>query len=78
MSDNRQRLEAEGLWLLLDGDDPVLKIVCEQLDYLVSTSRGYTDVGVFVNYRLPEDAPQLPGGPSFAFGDLFVKAEGLE
>lgn len=78
MSDNRQRLEAEALRLLLEGEDPVLYVLREQLAHVVSTSREYTDLGFCVHFTLSADAPRLPGHPSFTFGDVIPEIEGLE
>lgn len=78
MSDNSQRLEAEALRLLLDGDDPVLNVLREQLAHVVSMRREYTGVGSYVDFIHPEDTLPLPGNPSFSFGDVMAEVEGLE
>lgn len=78
MRDNNQRLEAEVLRLLLDGDDPVLNILREQLAHVVSTKRECTGVGFYVDFTLSDDAPRLPGNPSFTLGDVIPEIEGLE
>lgn len=78
MSENSERLEAEALRLLLEGDDPVLSILREQLTYLVDVTREHTGVGPFTNFTLAKEAPVIPGRPSFAFGDVFAEIEGLE
>jgi hypothetical protein len=77
MSDNIQRLESEAFCLLLDGDDPVLAVLRQQLAYVVSIRREY-NLGFCVYFTLSSDAPRLPGGPSFAISDVYAEIEGVD
>lgn len=71
-------MEAEALRLLLDGNDPVLSILRRQINSVTAIRRDHTGCGLFVDFTLSKNAPQLPGQPSFAFGDVIADIEELE
>lgn len=78
MTDHINLLEGEALRLLLDGDDPTLAVLREQLSSVVDVRREYTGVGEFLNFRLAPDSPRLPGNASFAIVDVWCEVEGQE
>lgn len=71
-------LEAEVLRLLLDGDDPILFSLREQLTHLVSVKREHTGVGCYTYFVFDGNAQPVLGEPSFAFGDVIPEIEGLD
>lgn len=71
-------LEQQVLQMLLAGDDPVLSILRRQLEIAQRAPREYSGVGFFTHFRVPLEAPRLPGGPSFRFGDVIAEMDGLE
>ena len=77
MGDNLDRLEAEVLTMLMDGDDPVIHTLRCQSKLAARRPREISGVGFFTSFEIPPDAPRIEGAPSFSFGDVHAEIEGL-
>ena len=69
--------EAAVLQLLLAGDDPVLKILREQLSQAAVRKRELTGCGFFCYFDVGGAAPKLTGRQRFQFGDVEGRIIGL-
>jgi hypothetical protein len=78
MSNGNELFESEALRQLLDGDDPVLQALRGQMSKVLSIHREYTGVGYHATFSMPENAPRLPGNPSFVISDVYAEIEGVE
>jgi hypothetical protein len=73
-----EKLEDEVLNFLFDGNDPVLKALRDQRSAIVSMREQLTGSGFYLEFQLAEDAISIPGKPSFRFGDVDAKIEGVD
>jgi hypothetical protein len=71
------QLEQEVLALLLDGADPVLATLRDQVRVATLKERRFTGVGFFSNYHVPDSAQRIAGNPSIRFGDVHAEIHGL-
>jgi hypothetical protein len=71
-------LEKEVMKLLLDGADPALAVLRQQLEYIKVAKRENTGVGFYTKFTIQERAPRLGEGKSFKFGDVVAEIEGLK
>ena len=69
-------LEKEVMKLLLDGANPVLAVLRQQLEYARLAKRENTGVGFYTKFTIPERAPRLGEGKSFKLGDVVAEIEG--
>src|SRR5436305_953785 len=77
MQDRMDQLEHHVLQMLLEGDDPLLAILRNQLEIATRAPREDSGVGFFTHFEVPEQAPRVPGKPSMQFGDVIAEMEGL-
>lgn len=70
-------LEALVLELLLNGDDPVLRVLRQQLEGCSEFEREFTGSGCFLRFKFGGDVP-LVTPSSFHFGDVFADIEELQ
>jgi hypothetical protein len=71
--------ELEGLVLqrLLDGDDPVLQVLRQQLGSCSGFERELTGAGFFLRFKFGDDVQRVTPG-SFHFGEVSADIEGLQ
>jgi hypothetical protein len=70
-------LERAVLERWLAGKTDTFRILRQQYKELSMAKREMTGVGFFI-FSKPEEAPALPGEPSFHFGDVHAELKGLE
>lgn len=63
---------------LLSGKAETFQILRSQYRSLEVLKREFTGAGFWTDFSVPSGMPQLPGGPSFWFGDVGAKIKGLE
>jgi hypothetical protein len=61
----------------LDGDEPVLAILRQQLERATVIRREFTGVGFWTFFAVDPSAPRIPGGKSFNLSDVLADIEGL-
>jgi hypothetical protein len=71
-------LERAVLEKLLSGKSETFQILAEQYRQLEVAEREFTGVGFWTIFSLPPEAPRLPGGHSFWFGDVQAEIDGLK
>jgi len=71
-------LEKEVMKLLLDGADPALAVLRQQLEYARLAKRENTGVGFYTKFTIPDSVPRLDEGKSFKFGDVVADIDGLK
>ena len=64
--------------MLLAGEDPVLAALRTQSRSARIVREDRTEVGFFVVFRVPDDAPRVDGSPDFVLDDLAGEIDGLE
>ncbi len=69
--------EKDLLDLLLSGEDPVLTCLSLQLKSAVVRCREYTGVGQYTTFEFTSPVKPLEGQPSFCFGDVLAKVDGV-
>lgn len=69
-------LESLVLERLLDGDDPVLRVLRQQLENCPVFERELTGAGFFLRFRFDNDVQRVTPG-DFHFGDVSAEIEGL-
>lgn len=71
-------LEAKVMKMLLNDNNPILKILYQQ--YLASSiqSRELTGVGFFTKFIITDNVQRIHNQPSFAFGDIIAQVDGLK
>jgi hypothetical protein len=72
-----ESLERDALQHLLQGDDPTLAILREQLKRATPKQREMSGVGFFTEFEMPDAVPRIAGDPSTRFGDVVADIEGL-
>ena len=72
------RLEKEVLECLIDGDDPILSTLREQLAVCRIKDREWTGVGFYTKLVVPATAPRLESTPDFNLGDVLADIDSLE
>ncbi|MBS1910946.1 MAG: hypothetical protein JST22_03075 [Bacteroidetes bacterium] len=63
--------------LLLEGDEPAIATLRQQLDACRVESRELTGAGFYVKFAVPNFAPRISGNKSFNFGDVSADIDGL-
>ena len=76
--DNLTRLEEEVLELILEGDDPTLGTLREQLAVCRVQDREMTGVGFFTTLAIPASAPRLDNNVELVFGDVVAEIDGVK
>lgn len=71
-------LEKEVMKLLLDGANPALAVLRQQLEYARVAKRENTGVGFYTKFTIPENVRRLDDGKSFKIGDVVAEIEGLK
>jgi len=64
--------------MLLDGDDPVLAVLREQLRVATILERRMTGVGFYTNFSVAPAALPVFKNPSFEIGDVTAQIEGVQ
>jgi len=77
MSDLTQ-LEQELMKMLLDGDDPVLVVLREQLRVATVLERKMTGAGFYTDFSVSPIAPRCVEHLSFEIADLIARLKGAE
>jgi len=70
------RFEIDVLNKLLCGSSPILSRLREQLSHS-SVSRELTGVGFYLNFSVLDSNLEIPGRPTFHFGDVQAEIQGL-
>jgi len=70
------QLEQAVMGLLLEGDEPIIRTLRQQLDESKIESRELTGAGFYVKFVVPESAPRISGNKSFNFGDVSAEIDG--
>jgi hypothetical protein len=71
-------LEKAVLEKLLNGKSEIFQILFKQYLALQVVGREFTGVGFWTNFSIPAGTAKLSGSPSFWFGDVHAKIDGLE
>ena len=71
-------LEKAVLEKLLNGKAEVFQILFKQYLAVQVVDRELTGVGFWTNFTIPATTMKLSGSPSFWFGDVHAKIDGLE
>jgi hypothetical protein len=71
-------LERQVLAKFLEGDEPALAVLREQLGGLVVTSRESSSAGFFTHFRVAPGAPGLTPAISTQLNDVFVESPSLK
>ena len=71
-------LEKAVLEKLLNGKAEIFQILFKQYLSLQVVNREFTGVGFWTNFSIPAGTVKLSGSPSFWFGDVHAKIDGLE
>ena len=71
-------LEKAVLEKLLSGSSEVFRNLYKQYLALEVAKREFTGVGFWTIFSVPSGVEQLPGAPSFWFGDVGAKIDGLK
>ena len=72
------KLEKAVLEKLLNGKAEVFQILFKQYLAVQVVDRELTGVGFWTNFTIPATTMKLSGSPSFWFGDVHAKIDGLE
>ena len=65
--------------MLLEGDDPTLRVLMAQLQVAKIANRKLSGVGFFSTFEVPHSAPRLDFGKrSFSFGDVDAQIDDLK
>jgi hypothetical protein len=63
---------------LLDGGGRALSILREQFQVAKVLNRQLTEVGFFIEFSVPSDAPIVSSSPSFEINDVVSEIRGIE
>jgi hypothetical protein len=77
MDTRLDELERDLLHTLLEGDDPVLAVLRQQLESSTRQEREMSGVGFFRRFAIAAEVAPLKGRPSFTFGDIQAEINGL-
>jgi hypothetical protein len=72
------KLEKAVLEMLVDGKAETFQLLRKQYLATHVTERHLTGVGFWTNFSIPAGTVKLSGSPSFWFGDVLAKIDGLE
>ena len=73
-----RNMERAVLEKLLNGKSETFQILFKQYLALQVVSRELTGVGLWTNFSIPASTVKLSESPSFWFGDVHAKIDGLE
>jgi|HubBroStandDraft_1064217.scaffolds.fasta_scaffold371288_2 hypothetical protein len=71
-------LERDVMQMLLNGDDPVLAILREQLRVATVSERKMTGVGFHTHFSVPPTTSRVLENPSFEIGDIAAQVQGVQ
>jgi len=77
MDDMQTELETEVMKLLLQGDDPTLQVLRDQLRLAEVASREFSGVGFFTQFKFKGPVKLIPRGRALKIGDVEAEIEGL-
>jgi hypothetical protein len=72
------KLEKAVLEMLVDGKAETFQLLRKQYLATHVTERHLTGVGFWTNFSIPAGTVKLSGSPSFWFGDVLAKIDGLK
>jgi hypothetical protein len=71
-------LERDVMQILLNGDDPVLVILREQLKVATVSERKMTGVGFYTHFSVSTTVSRVLENPSFEIGDIAAQIQGVQ
>lgn len=78
MADRFEMLAMEAMHHLLSGNSDILAILRAQFDTALISSIDYSGVGVYVSFKIAENAPKLSNGLSFEINDVAAHIDGIQ
>ncbi len=73
-----EQLQMQVLQMILEGDEPTLDTLRNQLQQTKRIRREMSGTGFFTYFDLPKDAQRLSENATLRFGDVIAKIEGLQ